>query len=309
MMAAGAPLLGNPGRIAQAIAIMTRESPSQSEQQWFERLKRLTWATLILSIGWVAMVLLVPAAQFFILVPATLCYLLFWPVLWKNLPLLRKLVSAYRRELQWRLRRPLNRIAARQPRAAIRKARNITLFFVGLLAILWGLFGITAWLNPRNNLVGRVSALSYLAFGVTCVLIYPVDRARRRLDVIGSLKSAVETAQRKDGVIDDIYYDLLVCLERRHIIQEREHMPRVERRVSPVVRISDAFNAASANVAPGRIAPVYRAVRELAADPSMLEPRGVKRVEGTGWAIHYSWDKDANEITVLDVMEEGAADG
>lgn len=309
-MSAGARLLGNPGRIAQAVAIMARESPSPSEQQWFEHLKRLTWITLILSLAWIASVLVVPAAQFFILVPATLCYLLIGPVFWKNVPLFRKLLSAYWREHRWRLRRPLNQLAARQPQAAVRRVRNIALFIVGLLAILWSLFGITAWLDPRNNLVGRVSALSYLFFGATCLLIYPVERARRRLDVIGSLNSAVQAAQHQGAAIDELYYDFLVCLERRQIIQEREHVPNVERRASPVVRISDAFNAASVNVEPARLAPVYRAIRELAADVTALERRGVRRVEGTGLAIEYSWDEDANEITIVALArKDEVADG
>jgi hypothetical protein len=308
MIASGSPLLGDPARFAQAVGVLKREELSPRDERWFRWLNRLTWSALLLSVACAVVLRTLPPVQIYVLVMASVCYLAVLPAFCMNVPLFIKVFVASRRERALFLTKPLTRIALREPGARVRNVLNSVLVIIGLVALYWGVVGISVWRNAND--IGRLWAVSLLGLGLSCLLIYPVERARRRLLALSTLRQALDRA--KDGSIEVLYYDAIFVVEHRQIIEDREQaIGNAAGESSTTVRLSDPFLLAASALPVDQSAAVYATIQELSAAAEAADGIRVRRVDDLRLAVRYERDHENDEMTILALvrLEEPSDEG
>jgi len=310
LIARGSPLLGDPARFAQAVGVLKREELSPRDERWFRWLNRLTWSALLLGVAWVIVLQTLPSVQAHVLMVASFCYLAVLPAFCLNVPLFIKLFSAFRRERALFLTKPLTKIALREPGARVRNVLNFMLVVIGLVPLYWGVVGVSVWRDA--NLVGRLGAVSLPGLALSCLLIYPVERGRRRLQALSALREALDRA--KGGAIEDLYYEAFFVLERRQITEEQDRRQpdgNAVEKFSTIVRMSDPFLKAVSVLPVDQSAAVYATIQELSAAAEAAGGIGVRRVDDLRLAVRYERDHENDEMTILALVpvEEPSDEG
>jgi hypothetical protein len=298
MIAGGRPLLADPEQYAQALGVLKREELSPRDLWLFSWLVNVTAAAFLLSALWVVIVLVGFGAQRFVLFAATAFHLaVVWFVL-MNAPLFWKLFAASRRERALQLTRPLRAIAALEPGAWSRRLGQAVLIAIAVVAFYSGIVGFSVW--AKTNWIGKLAAICSVSTGFSCALIYLVDRARRRRRALSRLQAAIDDA--KDGAIDPVYYDAIVCLERAQILQDREHaVMHTTARPMSVVRMADEFREQLNGLDVADAAAATALIRTL----SLAEPYGSDdQAPETcpirpGLSLDYLRQRGGNEILLL----------
>ena len=298
MIAGGRPLLADPDEYAQALRVLQREELSPRDLWLFPWLVNVTAAAFLLSALWVVTVLVDVGPQQFVLFAATGFHLAVVSFVVMNAPLFWKLFAASRRERALQLTRPLRAIAALQAGAWSRRLGGAVLIAIAVVAFYWGIVGFSVW--AEANWIGKLGAICSVSTGFSCALIYLVDRARRRRWALSRLQAAIDDA--KDGVIDTVYYDAIVCLERAQIFQEREDaVLHASARPMPVIRMADEFREQLKELDVADAAAATAIVRTL----SLGEPNGGDdQARETcplrpGLSLDYLRQRGGNEILLL----------
>lgn len=304
MIATGSPLLTDPEQYAQAVSVLKREELSPRDEWLFRWLVRATTAAFLLSGLWVVVVMVAADVQLYVLITATVCQLSVCLFTILNAPLLWKLMSASRRERALKLTRPLRTIAAREPDAWSRRIGKVALVVIAVVALYWGIVGVSVW--AETNTYGRLVAICSLSTGFACLLIYLVDRARRRRRALQRLQAAIDEAT--DGTIDPVYYDAIVCIERAQIVQDRkEAMERAPARLPPVLRMTDEFREQLNALEGADVAATNAMIRELSVSQhdAANEPPPQTRVIRPGLSLNFVRNRDRNDILLLGLTARG----
>ena len=304
MTAGGRPLLTDPEEYAQALGVLKREELSPRDLWLFPWLVNVTAAAFLLSALWVVIVVGDFGAQQFVLFAATGFHLAVVSFVLMNAPLFWKLFAASRRERALQLTRPLRAIAALEPGAWSRRLAGAALIAIAVVAFYWGIVGFSVWADA--NWIGKLGAICSVSIGFSCALIYLVDRARRRQRALSRLQAAIDDA--KDGVIDTVYYDAIVCLERAQIFQDREqavmHTPA---RLMPVIRMADEFREQLNGLDVADAAAANAMIRTLSlAEPDGGDDHAPENCPiRPGLSLDYLRQRGGNEILLLGLTATG----
>ena len=299
------PVLRDPDRYAQAIAILAREELSPHEQRLFNSLVGVTAAALTLSVAWALALAGAPRIQEYFLWPATFAYVVLIPISILSLPLLRRVRIVRQREREFSLSRPLKRLARRQRAYFLLNVLNAFWSLLGLVALFYALIGLSVW--PCADFIGRLGVFNLFALALSCALILTVNRVRQKMAALASLQTAVSSAQ--NGELDDTSYDGLVCLERMHIVDELdEAVTGLDEDDSLAVRMTDAFVQACDELDEPSAMAVYDTIHRLVGGAenalsvkSSSQLHGVEAVPGLQISVAFTCDIERNEITFTEL--------
>ena len=298
MIATGSPSLDD-FQLGQADRVLKREELTPGDEWRFRLLNLATWSALVLSATWLFVALtLASSAQWFLLIAASVSFLSIGPLLVFNVPFLRKVFNAARRERALGVMRPLPSIAKKEPGALLRQVLNLGLHVLGYPLTALGILAVSTFFQTDSWQI-RAQSVSILMLGLACLLIYPVERARQRLRAVAMLRRALER-----GELAPDMYDGLTSAERRHIDADRRATVKESvNDTSVVLRMSDQFEQDVEAMSEAHAMAVYAAVRSMADHPRELTAGQVTRqaVEITT-AVEYVYDVDRNEITIMSVV-------
>jgi hypothetical protein len=140
------------------------------------------------------------------------------------------------------------------------------------------------------------------------MLIYLVNRARRRLRAMRLLRQALDNAT--DLAIDGVMWDGIVCMERTQIIQDLQATrEQTGRRTFPVLKMSDQFSEQLKASDLDDSWAICAVIRELSHGDDAGATGGTREIRD-GLALEYIVDRQRNEIRLQEIVRtERRSDG
>jgi hypothetical protein len=305
--------------LKQAWMVLDRARPTPREETLFRALGALVWAALAVTVLYLgARAIFSPSltsARVARVIAAL--YVAIVPLLFLNARLVRKLWRAFR---VVRMHEPSLRA---QVRAAFRtrwRAQRVVslatflLSGLGLLVGGVGLLAIVLELFPGGQPVPANLTLWSIAvsFGLSCLLIRFIARARQRIAAINELRQrllANQTAGNESQLAPQ-EYDAITRIERAQIATDRRRSVSASLNESLdqafSLREHRAFRQAKMPLGPDTLVSVQTCLDQLVAHPGSGRevagaPGGPRRVRVTGTDLYMTFvvDQDAREIRVL----------
>jgi hypothetical protein len=135
------------------------------------------------------------------------------------------------------------------------------------------------------------------------VLIYPVERARQRLRALWRLRRALD--QAADGMMDEFYYDGIVCVQRAQITADLQRAAEdTGVSTSPVLRMTDQFLAQLNATDFVEATAIHDAIRELSEGDDSGETHCTRAI-GSGLALKYAVNHPRTEILLQEIVRTG----
>lgn len=314
----------DPREYRQALAVLDRERLSPDQQRLFLFFNLAVWCTFAFSTLWL-LVLPSPYAErqhlvlFLALGSSAAAILLFVT----NLGIAGKLWRAARTERRLGISTHVSALTARisYQQRWIRRVAGAAEKLLMPVGLLFSIVGGLALYGEVYSLVkaGQAAlppaagqlffALGVFLFGLACLCLPPMKRAKQRLDAVARLRESLlegRDLRQTDRALIQVF-------ERTQILVRREQDAATSRaaRRRGSVRFSDPFHTAMAHLEPDEIARVYTTLRRLldSAENGGITGTHLRQVEvpDTTLSIAVSRDDASGELLAHGLSRSGEA--